>query len=157
MGGPRKSEMLLLVLLLPKPEYNMPTTRALLDRLACDKKLRRICGWEAEGREYQANQHFQGLSHEFAESQLPSYVHQTNDQADNLSEDIIKPRITGFDRDWGSGKATKATKADAESDEKKPNHKLGRPQKGEESIKRANEAGAPADYDPGGNARGFAA
>jgi len=26
--------------------YNMPTTRALLDRLATDSALRRICGWE---------------------------------------------------------------------------------------------------------------
>ena len=29
-----------------KAVYNMPTTRSLLDRLECDKKLRRICGWE---------------------------------------------------------------------------------------------------------------
>jgi hypothetical protein len=26
--------------------YNLPTTRALLDRLATDTALRRICGWE---------------------------------------------------------------------------------------------------------------
>ena len=32
-----------------KAVYNMPTTRALLDRLACDKRLRRICGWEKKG------------------------------------------------------------------------------------------------------------
>ena len=29
-----------------KMVYTMPTTRVLLDRLASDKQLRRICGWE---------------------------------------------------------------------------------------------------------------
>ena len=29
-----------------KTVYNMPTTRALLDRLETDISLRRICGWE---------------------------------------------------------------------------------------------------------------
>jgi len=32
-----------------KAVYNMPTTRALLDHLACEKKLRRICGREQKG------------------------------------------------------------------------------------------------------------
>ncbi len=27
--------------------YNLPTARALLERLATDKSLRRLCGWES--------------------------------------------------------------------------------------------------------------
>jgi len=32
---------------LAKAVYNLPTTRALLDRLECDVVLRRLCGWES--------------------------------------------------------------------------------------------------------------
>ena len=48
-GRPKKKRDAIARAFVAKAEYNMPTTRALLDRLACDKKLRRICGWEQKG------------------------------------------------------------------------------------------------------------
>ena len=41
-GRPKKKRDAIARAFVAKAEYNMPTTRALLDRLACDKKLRRI-------------------------------------------------------------------------------------------------------------------
>ena len=45
-GRPPKERAEIARAFVAKAVYNMPTTRALLDRLASDKKLRRICGWE---------------------------------------------------------------------------------------------------------------
>jgi len=99
-----------------------------LDRLACDKKLRRICGWEQKGR-IPSESTFSRAFAEFAENQLPSYVHQTM-ISDNLSEDIITHVSRDSTEIEAREKPPKNTKTDAESDEKKPNHKLGRPKKG---------------------------
>lgn len=56
-GRPLKERAAIARAFVAKAVYNMPTTRALLDRLACDKKLRRICGWERKGERYQVRQH----------------------------------------------------------------------------------------------------
>ena len=48
-GRPRKERAAIARAFVAKAIYNMPTTRALLDRLASDKKLRRICGWGNKG------------------------------------------------------------------------------------------------------------
>src|SRR5660397_235702 len=45
-GRPPKERAAIARAFVAKAIYNMPTTRALLDRLASDMKLRRICGWE---------------------------------------------------------------------------------------------------------------
>jgi len=57
-----------------KTIYNMPTTRALLDRLEADSALRRICGWERKSDvpdEWTCSRAFA----EFSASQLPERVH----------------------------------------------------------------------------------
>ncbi len=54
--------------------YNMPTTRALLDRLATDKSLRRICGWERLN-DIPDESIFSRAFAEFSASQLPGRVH----------------------------------------------------------------------------------
>jgi hypothetical protein len=57
-----------------KVVYNLPTTRALLDRLATDNVLRRICGWERKNQvpnEWTFSRAFS----EFSVSQLPERVH----------------------------------------------------------------------------------
>ena len=57
-----------------KAIYNMSTNRELLDRLACDAVLRRICGWES--RHAIPNEStFSRAFAEFAESRLPEEVH----------------------------------------------------------------------------------
>jgi hypothetical protein len=54
--------------------YNMPTTRALLDRLATDQSLRRICGWERLN-DIPDESIFSRAFAEFSASQLPDRVH----------------------------------------------------------------------------------
>jgi hypothetical protein len=132
-GRPKKKRDAIARAFIAKAEYNMPTTRTLLDRLACDKKLRRICGWEQKGR-IPSESTFSRAFAEFAESQLPSYVHQTM-ISDNMSEDIISHVSRDSTEIEAREKPEKDTKTDGESDEKKPSHKLGRLKKGQESIK----------------------
>ena len=57
-----------------KAVYNISMTRELLDRLKCDKVLRRICGWESP---YQlpSESTLSRAFAEFAESRLPEKVH----------------------------------------------------------------------------------
>ena len=45
-GRPPKERAAIARSFVAKAMYNMTTTTALLDRLAVDKKMRRICGWE---------------------------------------------------------------------------------------------------------------
>jgi hypothetical protein len=45
-GRPAQDRTAIARAFVAKMVYNQPTTRALLDRLATDSALRRICGWE---------------------------------------------------------------------------------------------------------------
>jgi len=58
-----------------KTIYNKPTTRALLDRLATDSALRRICGWERKS-DVPDEWTFSRAFAEFSKSQLPERVHE---------------------------------------------------------------------------------
>ena len=58
-----------------KTIYNMPTTRALLDRLETDSVLRRICGWECKN-DVPDEWTFSRAFAEFSASQLPERVHE---------------------------------------------------------------------------------
>ena len=86
-GRPPKERAAIARAFVAKAVYNMPTTRALLDRLGCDKKLRRICGWEQKGG-VPSEATFSRAFAEFSMSQLPACVHQAM-ITDNLSEDIV--------------------------------------------------------------------
>ena len=132
-GRPPKERAAIARAFVAKAVYNMPTTRALLDRLACDKKLRRICGWEQKGG-IPSESTFSRAFAEFSESQLPACVHQAVIN-ENLSEDIVGHISRDATEIEVREKPQKETKAEAESDEKKPKRKLGRPKKGEESVK----------------------
>lgn len=57
-----------------KVVYNMPTTRSLLDRLATDSAIRRICGWERLN-DIPDESLFSRAFAEFSGSQLPERVH----------------------------------------------------------------------------------
>jgi len=57
-----------------KTTYNMPTTRALLDRLETDNALRRICGWERKN-DVPDEWTFSRAFAEFSASRLPERVH----------------------------------------------------------------------------------
>ena len=57
-----------------KAVFNVPTTRALLDRLRCDAVLRRLCGWETAA-EIPDETVFSRAFAEFARSEFPQRVH----------------------------------------------------------------------------------
>ena len=69
-----------------KAVYNLSMTRELLDRLGCDKALRRICGWESLSA-MPGESTFSRAFCEFAESRLPEAVHESminNHMSDHL-------------------------------------------------------------------------
>jgi hypothetical protein len=132
-GRPPKERAAIARAFVVKAVYNMPTTRALLDRLESDKKLRRICGWEHQG-EIPSGSTFSRAFTEFAESQLPAYVHQVLIK-DKLSGEIIGHISRDATEIEAREKPDKETKVDTESTVDKPKRKKGRPKKGEEPVK----------------------
>lgn len=132
-GRPQKERAAVARAFVAKSVYNMSTTRALLDRLACDKKLRRICGWEQK-REVPSESTFSRAFAEFSESQLPALVHQAM-ITENLSEDIVGHISRDATEIEVREKPSKETKVEAESNEEKPKRKPGRPKKGESLAK----------------------
>lgn len=138
-GRPLKERAAIARAFVAKAEYNMPTTRALLDRLACDKKMRRICGWEQKS-EIPSESTFSRAFAEFAEGQLPAYVHQAVIR-ENLSEDIVGHISRDSTKIEVREKAQKETKAEIESYVEKVKRKPGRPKKGEEPVKEPTRLG----------------
>jgi hypothetical protein len=132
-GRPPKERAAVARAFVAKAVYNMPTTRALLDRLACDKKLRRICGWEQKSK-IPSESTFSRAFAEFSEYQLPACVHKVV-ISENLSEDIVSHISRDATEIEVREKPSKETRVGTESDERKPKRKPGRPKKGEESIK----------------------
>jgi transposase len=110
-----------------KMVYNKPTTRALLDRLATDSALRRICGWERKN-DVPDEWTFSRAFAEFSKSRLPERVH----------EAFIKKSYAGELVGHNSRDSTaieareKPIKKEAV---KKIAAKRGRPKQGEERIK----------------------
>jgi hypothetical protein len=58
-----------------KAVLGLPTTAAVIERLALDKSLRRICGWES-AREVPSEATFSRAFAEFAASELPDQMHE---------------------------------------------------------------------------------
>ncbi|MCY4346431.1 MAG: transposase, partial [Aestuariivita sp.] len=56
-----------------KAVWDLPTTRAFLDRLSCDPKMRRLCGWERVG-DIPSESTFSRAFAEFAEMALPEQM-----------------------------------------------------------------------------------
>ena len=74
-GRPQKSREAIARAFIAKAVYNMSTTEMLLDRLASDIPLRRICGWEKRS-EVPDKSTFSRAFAEFAESRLAERIHQ---------------------------------------------------------------------------------
>jgi hypothetical protein len=75
-GRPPKDRTTIARAFVAKAVYNMPTTRSLLDRLATDSALRRICGWERLN-DIPDESIFSRAFAEFSGTQLPERVHAT--------------------------------------------------------------------------------
>lgn len=142
-GRPPKERAAIARSFVAKAVYNMPTTTALLDRLASDKKMRRICGWEKKGN-IPSESTFSRAFAEFARSQLPACVHEALIRQ-NLSEEIISHISRDSTEIEAREKPVKAIVAEAEVGEKKlpsgdhrtltPPRKRGHPKKGAELVK----------------------
>jgi len=132
-GRPPKERAAIARAFVAKAVYNMPATRALLDRLTSDKKMRRICGWETHG-DIPSESTFSRAFAEFAKSQLPVYVHEAVIHQ-NLSEEIISHISRDSTEIKAREKPVKQITSDDEAGENKPSRKRGRPKKGEEPVK----------------------
>lgn len=74
-GRPPKSRHAIARALVAKAVYNIPDTKALIDRLKSDKNLRKICGFETI-YSVPGESSFSRAFQEFADSQLPQKVHE---------------------------------------------------------------------------------
>jgi hypothetical protein len=132
-GRPPKERAAVARAFVAKAIYNMPTTRSLLDRLACDNKLRRLCGWEQKG-EIPSESTFSRAFAEFSESQLPACVHQAVIR-ESLGEDIVGHISRDSTEIEAREKPAKGVMTETQSGEVRARRKPGRPKKGEESVK----------------------
>lgn len=74
-GRPAQDRTAIARAFVAKMVYNLPTTRALLERLVTDKTLRRLCGWECKNSvpdEWTFSRAFAG----FSKLRLPERVHE---------------------------------------------------------------------------------
>ena len=110
-----------------KAAYQMPTTRALLDRLATDISLRRICGWERNS-DVPDEWTFSRAFAEFSASRLPERVHEA------LVRKSYQAELVGhLARDSTAIEAReKPARKEAPA---KPKAKRGRPRRGEARAK----------------------
>jgi hypothetical protein len=75
IGRPSQDRLAIATAFVAKAIYGFATTRALLDALAHDAQLRKICGW-SEARRVPHESTFSRTFSEFAQMQLPVFVHE---------------------------------------------------------------------------------
>lgn len=88
LGRPLEDRQAIARAFVAKAVYNLETTRQLLERLASDETLRRLCGWERQDN-LPSEATFSRAFAEFSASQLPERVHAT------MIEKYQKPRLVG--------------------------------------------------------------
>ena len=120
VGRPLEDRQAIARAFVAKAVYNLETTRQLLDRLASDTTLRRLCGWERQ-RELPSEATFSRAFAEFSASELPARVHAA------VIEKYQKPRLVGhISRDATAIIAReKAAKKVKQAKPKRPRRKKG--------------------------------
>jgi len=112
-----------------KAVLNLPTTLALIERLAADAVLRRLCGWESR-RGLPSQSTFSRAFAEFAASSLPARVHEA------LIRKTHKDRLVGhISRDATAIEARERPVKIPKAPPAAP-RKRGRPKKGEVAAKK---------------------
>jgi hypothetical protein len=132
-GRPLEDRIAIARAFVAKAIYNMPTTRHLLDRLATDITLRRICGWETKN-ELPSESTFSRAFAEFSKSQLPGIVHSALIEK-NLSDQVVGHISRDSTEIEAREKPKKQGNLKSKSDERREKRKPGRPKKGEERAK----------------------
>lgn len=124
VGRPQDDRCAIARAFIAKAVYNLGTTVQLIDRLSCDKVLRRICGWEKISS-IPSESTFSRSFSEFARSELAQRVHES------LIEKYKSSRLIGhISRDSTAIEARE--KAYQKEKKAKINKKRGRPKKNEE-------------------------
>ena len=121
-GRPLRDRAALARAFVAKAVIGLPTTSMLIERLAVDKHLRRLCGWERPGQ-VPSESTFSRAFAEFATCELPSRVHEA------LIKRALKDRLVGhISRDATAIEAReKPVKVAAPE---RPKRKRGRPKNG---------------------------
>jgi len=110
-----------------KMVYNLDTTRALMDRLASDRTLKQICGWDPKAR-LPSESKFSRAFGEFAATQLPARVHEV------LVQQTHQDQLVGhISRDGTEIEARERPVKKTTAKKDPPQRKRGRPKKGEEA------------------------
>jgi len=126
-GRPAQDRSAIARAFVAKMVYNHTTTRALLDRLATDSALRRICGWERKS-DVSDEWTFSRAFAEFATSCLPERVHEAL-----IKKSYATELVGHISRDSTAIEAREkpAPKASVKPESKK----RGRPKSGEACVK----------------------
>lgn len=128
-GRPTKDRAAIARAFVAKAVYDMPTTRVLLDRLATDVALRRICGWETK-RAVPSESVFSRAFAEFATMQLTQRVHEA------LIRKTHEDRLVGHLSRDSTAIEAREKPAQKEEPPEQPKPKRGRPKTGEERPKK---------------------
>lgn len=123
LGRKRKDRKALARAFVAKACYNLPTTKALIERLRVDRTLRQICGW-GQGRQVPSEATFSRAFAEFAEAGLLDRVH-----AARVEEYLGEEVIWHVSRD--STEIEAREKPVAKQEAPQPKRRPGRPRKGE--------------------------
>ncbi|MEI8396962.1 MAG: transposase [Rhodospirillaceae bacterium] len=113
-----------------KAMFSMPTTVSLIERLAVDKSLRRICGWETR-REVPSESTFSRAFEEFAQGELPVRMHEALIKR-SLGDRVIGCVARDSTEIEAREKPAKNDDPPPPSPTVDPPRKRGRPRKGEE-------------------------
>ncbi|MCY4345185.1 MAG: transposase, partial [Aestuariivita sp.] len=122
-GRPLEDRRALARSFIAKAVWNLPTTRALLDHLPCDPKMRRLCGWKRVG-DIPSEATFSRAFAEFADMALPEQM-----PAALIASAFADTVVGQLSRDSTAIAVREKPKAKA-STPKTP-RKRGRPRKGE--------------------------
>lgn len=166
MGAPPKDRTALARAFVVKSALNMPTTKALLDRLRVDETLRRLCGWERR-REIPSESTFSRAFEEFSKVGLADRAHEAGvekyldgvvffhvstdgTEIEARERPVLKkkdvapvdgqaPAVAGEGEEAGSVQVDgDASPKEAQGEAAEPKRKRGRPRKGE--VRQAQEA-----------------
>ena len=124
-GRPAEDRAALARAFIAKAVWDFPTTRDLMDRVACDPVLRRLCGWSRVGG-IPSEATFSRAFGEFARSRLPQRMHEAVVKA--AFEETIVGHIS---RD--STAIASREKSEAKVKDETAKRKRGRPRRGEEA------------------------
>ena len=128
VGRPEEDRAALARAFIAKAVFDVPTTRALIERLEVDGRLRRLCGWSGGGR-LPSEATFSRAFSEFARSRLANRLHETliaRTMDGHLVEHISRD-ATAIEAQEKPAPKPKAAKP--------KRRKRGRPRKGEERAK----------------------